>query len=194
MEKTMKWNDLITNPPTGNEYAIILFPCKTDCGILYTASNPHYAIKYGVTQGYTHWTEIELAPDHDKWNDWQNNLTPEEIIKSVENAISLLGNHDGIMDDDLLDILSTDDSKTTDTEKHDEIYDTSSKEYVEWMSNVWRLNDLRNKEIEKEKLDNRILPDGKTTYREYKIYTEKIGRTPLSYDVLWDVYLDSEES
>ena len=122
----MKWNDLITNPPTGNEYAIILFPCKTDCGILYNASNPHYAIKHGVSQGYTHWAEIELAPDHDKWNEWQKNLTQEEITESLENALSILGNHDGIMDD--------------------VIYDTSSKEYVEWMSNVWRLNDLRNKE------------------------------------------------
>jgi hypothetical protein len=145
MEKKMKWNDLITNPPTGNEYAIILFPCKTDCGILYNASNPHYAIKHGASQGYTHWAEIELAPDHDKWNEWQNNLTSEEITKSLENVFSILGNHDGIMDDDLLDILS-DDKTTTDPEKHDEIYDTSSKEYVEWMSNVWRLNDIRNKE------------------------------------------------
>ena len=184
----MKWNDLITNPPTGNEYAIILFPCKTDCGILYNASNPHYAIKHGVSQGYTHWADIELAPDHDKWNEWQNNLTQEEITESLENALSILGNHNGIMDDDLYDILSSD------LEKHDKIYDTSSKEYVEWMSNVWRLNDLRNKELEKEKLDNRIIPDGKTTYAEYKLYIEKIGRIPLSYDVLWDVYLDSEES
>lgn len=29
--------------------------------------------------------------------------------------------------------------------------DTSSLEYVRWMANVWRLNDERNKQIEKEK-------------------------------------------
>ena len=29
--------------------------------------------------------------------------------------------------------------------------DTRSKEYVEWMANVWRLNDLRNKEIAAQK-------------------------------------------
>jgi hypothetical protein len=29
--------------------------------------------------------------------------------------------------------------------------DTHSKEYVEWMANVWRLNDERNKRIEAEK-------------------------------------------
>lgn len=29
--------------------------------------------------------------------------------------------------------------------------DTHSKEYVQWMANVWRLNDERNKQIEREK-------------------------------------------
>jgi len=116
----MKWNDLKTNPPTGDEYAIILFPCKSDCGILYSASNPHYAIKHGIRQGYTHWADIELAPDHDKWHEWQNNLTQEEIEESLQGAISTLKN---------LDI------------------DTSSKEYTEWMANVWRLNDERNKTL-----------------------------------------------
>lgn len=28
---------------------------------------------------------------------------------------------------------------------------TSSKEYVQWMANVWRLNDERNKQIKREK-------------------------------------------
>lgn len=28
--------------------------------------------------------------------------------------------------------------------------DTRSKEYVEWMANVWRLNDERNKRLKKE--------------------------------------------
>lgn len=122
----MEWNDLKTNPPTGNEYAVILFPCKSDCGILYTASNPHYAIKNGVSSGYTHCAEIQLAPDHDKWQDWQDSLTYEEIEESLQNSILTLKN---------LDI------------------DTSSKEYTEWMSNVWKMNDKRNKALVNKNLD-----------------------------------------
>jgi hypothetical protein len=122
----MEWNDLKTNPPTGNEYAVILFPCKSDCGILYTASNPHYAIKNGVSSGYTHWAEIQLAPDHDKWQDWQDSLTYEEIEESLQNSISTLKNLD---------------------------VDTSSKEYTEWMSNVWKMNDKRNKALVNKNLD-----------------------------------------
>lgn len=114
----MEWNDLKTNPPTGNEYAVVLFPCRSDCGILYTMSNPHYAIKNGADNGYTHWSEIELAPDHDALVEWQNNLTHEEIEESLQGAISTLKNIN---------------------------VDTSSKEHAEWMANVWRLNDERNK-------------------------------------------------
>ena len=75
--KQMLWRELETDPPSGNEYAIILFPCKTDCGLLYIISNPHYAIKHGVNNGYTHWTEFQLAPDHDKLVSWQNGLDGE---------------------------------------------------------------------------------------------------------------------
>jgi hypothetical protein len=32
--------------------------------------------------------------------------------------------------------------------------DTRSKEYVEWMANVWKLNDERNKEIERKKRES----------------------------------------
>ena len=134
----MEWNDLKTNPPTGNEYAVILFPCRSDCGILYTASNPHYAIKNGIAHGYTHWAEIELAPGHDKLVEWQDNLTREEIeegLQAAQNVLSLLGNHDGVMDDELFDML-------------EEPHPHSTKEYASWMSNAWRLNDERNKLIE----------------------------------------------
>jgi hypothetical protein len=86
----MQWNDLKTNPPTGSEYAIILFPCKSDCGILYTTSNPQYAIKHGIESGYTHWAEIELAPDHDKWTEWQGSLTPTDISNSLDKIIDNL--------------------------------------------------------------------------------------------------------
>lgn len=79
----MKWNDLKTNPPTGNEYAVILFPCRSDCGILYIASNPHYAIKHGVEAGYTHWAEIELAPTHAYWCEWQEFAKEEEITQRI---------------------------------------------------------------------------------------------------------------
>lgn len=135
----MEWNDLKTNPPTGDEYAVILFPCKSDCGILYTASNPHYAIKNGISAGYTHWAEIGLAPDHDKWQDWQDGLNHKEIeegLQACQGVISVLGNHDGIMDDDLLNLLE------------EKAHPHSTNKYVEWMANIWRLNDERNKMID----------------------------------------------
>ncbi len=74
----MKWRDLKKDPPTGNEYAVLLFPCKSDCGVLYTVSNPVYARgPYALSSGYTHWCEFELAPTHDKWAKWQDNLIAE---------------------------------------------------------------------------------------------------------------------
>ena len=80
----MKWNDLKTNPPTGKEYAVILFPCRSDCGILYIASNPHYAIQNGVEAGYTHWTEIELAPTHTYWDEWQEGIQYQEKYGDID--------------------------------------------------------------------------------------------------------------
>jgi hypothetical protein len=69
------WFDLKTEPPTGKEYAVILFPCKTDCGVLYTIRNRFYAkSKYALKAGYTHWCNFELSQDHDKLVAWQDNL------------------------------------------------------------------------------------------------------------------------
>ena len=76
----MQWRDLKDDPPTGDEYAVLLFPCKSDCGVLYTVSNPHYARgQYALTAGYTHWCEFELAPDHNKWQQWQDELSSDGI-------------------------------------------------------------------------------------------------------------------
>ena len=88
----MEWKDLKTNPPTGKEHAILLFPCRTDCGLLYAASNPHYAIKNGVEHGYTHWAEIEVAPTHVYWSEWQESITAEENEKSLSSALERLQN------------------------------------------------------------------------------------------------------
>jgi len=74
----MKWRDLKTDPPSGNEYAVLLFPCKTDCGVLYTVSNPHYARgPYALERGYTHWCEFKLAPTHKQWVRWQDDIQAE---------------------------------------------------------------------------------------------------------------------
>jgi hypothetical protein len=88
----MNWRDLKSDPPTGEEYCIllrsgdqtsnlansyfvILFPCKTDCGLLlYITSNPQFAIINGFNQGFTHWCEVELAPTHNQWQEWQDKL------------------------------------------------------------------------------------------------------------------------
>lgn len=61
----LKWIPLADYLPTGDEYAVLLYPCNVDCGLKYITSNPQYAIKNGIRHGYTHWAEFELAPDHD---------------------------------------------------------------------------------------------------------------------------------
>ena len=80
----MEWRDLKTDPPTGKEHAILLFPCKTDCGLLYITSNPHYAIKNGVLNGYTHWAEIEFAPTHAYWTEWQDSVHAQKSLAPFE--------------------------------------------------------------------------------------------------------------
>ena len=72
------WRDLVNDPPSGEEYAVLLFPCKSDCGVLYTVSNPHYARgQYARDAGYTHWCEFKLAPTHAQWAKWQDDIQPE---------------------------------------------------------------------------------------------------------------------
>jgi hypothetical protein len=74
-KENLLWRDLKFDPPSGEEYAVLLFPCKSDCGILYTVSNPEYARgPYALDAGYTHWAEFSLAPDHDHWVKWQDKL------------------------------------------------------------------------------------------------------------------------
>ena len=70
----MIWYDLKTEPPSDDEYAVLLFPCKTDCGLMYITSNPVFARVNGVKNGYTHWARIHLAPGHHRWEEWQRNL------------------------------------------------------------------------------------------------------------------------
>lgn len=81
------WKKLEDELPTGDEYAVLLFPCKTDCMLLYTVSNPQYAKKTALDHGYTHWCEFNLAPDHKALEEWQNNITREEIEKSMGTTI-----------------------------------------------------------------------------------------------------------
>lgn len=70
----MTWYDLKTSLPTGDEYAVLLFPCQTDCGLLYITSNPSYARINAIKHGYTHWAKIDHAPEHEKWIQWQRNV------------------------------------------------------------------------------------------------------------------------
>lgn len=75
--KNNLWRDLKSDPPTGEEYCVLLFPCKTDCGLLYITSNPQFAITNGAKQGFTHWCDVELAPAHIEWQEWQDKLNEE---------------------------------------------------------------------------------------------------------------------
>lgn len=56
-----EWRDLKTDPPQGDRL-VILFPCISDVGILYTTSNPDYARLNGTKNGYTHWTYFDPHP------------------------------------------------------------------------------------------------------------------------------------
>lgn len=75
----MKWIALDDELPKVEEhYCVLLFPCKTDVGILYITSNVEYARgPYAKQAGYTHWAAIELAPDHEALVKWQEELNNE---------------------------------------------------------------------------------------------------------------------
>lgn len=73
----IKYRDLKEDPPTGKEYCVVLFPCRTDCGNLYITSNPKYARANGLKAGYTHWFELPLAPNHDELVRWQKSINEE---------------------------------------------------------------------------------------------------------------------
>jgi len=75
----MKWISLDEKLPNVEEhYCVLLFPCKTDVGILYITSNVEYARgPYAKQAGYTHWAAIELAPNHDELVKWQEELNNE---------------------------------------------------------------------------------------------------------------------
>jgi hypothetical protein len=62
------WQSLKDNPPNPKEhYCVLLFPCISDVGIIYTTSNVDYAIgPYAIEAGYTHWMPVEKHPDHSK--------------------------------------------------------------------------------------------------------------------------------
>lgn len=79
----MKWIALEDELPNREEhYCVLLFPCKSDVGILYITSNVEYARgPFAKQAGYTHWAAIELAPDHQKWQDWQNNYIMEQELE-----------------------------------------------------------------------------------------------------------------
>ncbi len=73
----MKWIALDDELPKHEEhYCVLLFPCKSDVGLLYITSNVDYARgPFARQAGYTHWAAIELAPTHDQWDQWQRDLT-----------------------------------------------------------------------------------------------------------------------
>jgi hypothetical protein len=84
------WRDIKTDPPAGTEYAVLLFPVRSDCGVLYTVSNSQYAKSDYARERYTHWAEFELAPTHAELQLWQDQLTAEDIEKSLQGAIEFL--------------------------------------------------------------------------------------------------------
>lgn len=66
----MIWRSLKDDPPNPEELegegSILLFPCITDVGHLYSVSNPDYARQNGLKYGYTHWAVIDRHPDEEK--------------------------------------------------------------------------------------------------------------------------------
>ena len=86
----MQWYKLADVLPNKEEYAVLLFPCKSSIGILYTASNTPYAIKHGLSSGYTHWAYIKEAPGHGDMITWQDSITVGEEQESLKDSIKLL--------------------------------------------------------------------------------------------------------
>ena len=56
--------------------------------------------------------------------------------------------------------------------------------YVKWMSNIWRINDERNKRTQ-------MLPNGQS-YHEYCAELRARGRIPLPFAACWE-FCDDEE-
>jgi hypothetical protein len=65
----MIWRSLKDDPPKieelEGEKSILLFPCFTKVGHLYSVSNPDYALQNALNHGYTHWAVIEPHPDEE---------------------------------------------------------------------------------------------------------------------------------
>lgn len=62
----IKWHNLEDEPiPEDYDGCIILYPIIVDCGILYECSNPVYARKHALEDGYTKWYPIPLVGDED---------------------------------------------------------------------------------------------------------------------------------
>ena len=87
----VEWKLLSEEKPSLDDYAVILFPCRSPNGILYTVSNPHYARSENATNaGYTHWSRLDLAPCHDKLVKWKDDLTWQEIDASLDEALKYI--------------------------------------------------------------------------------------------------------
>lgn len=71
----MQWIKLEDELPPDDVYCVLLFPLKSDVGILYHTSNPAYARVNAIKAGYTHWAKVENAPTHEQWVEWQDKLT-----------------------------------------------------------------------------------------------------------------------
>jgi hypothetical protein len=66
----------------------------------------------------------------------------------------------------------------------EEMHTPEYAEYVKWMSNIWRLNDERNKRFQ-------MLPNGQS-YQEYCAELRARNRKPLSWEACWELDGDEE--
>lgn len=59
------WSNLETSPPTGDEYAVILYAPKPIMGnLIYYLASPLYAINDALRAGFTQWAPVHAAGDH----------------------------------------------------------------------------------------------------------------------------------
>lgn len=73
-----RWRDLLSDPPTGKEYAVILWPVIVDVGHSYVISNPHYAKTNALKKGYRAWMELKCHPDHEAFEKHTDELLNEK--------------------------------------------------------------------------------------------------------------------
>jgi hypothetical protein len=79
-----RWRDLLSDPPTGNEHTVLIWPSRVDCGHAYTVSNAKYAKANAIKQGYRYWMEVMPHPEQEQYEQDMADIMYEEYKLTAE--------------------------------------------------------------------------------------------------------------